>query len=758
MKKSSTLAYIVAIMMVFTLLAPVFNAPAVQAAGIPEVVGEMNKIIPYLDQDEKAAIGAARDALGEISSGDWDTVLGIGTDNNLLTDAVIAKFDGETDDAKKAAAKAALIQVGIDLGYIYYSQDTAVLEEDLTKFKNDHRATFRKLFGSTTTVDDLYRLLDATRKQLPTVIQANSGEFVDPLAFGSNTDLVETIPNVLNAAMQNALNQEEFANFRGKLEDIGWSTGKLINQQKKLGNIIDSSQAARLGLAKAMVRSETQLGENSSTTFAVGDLIRPTILIMGKDATPYVEWQSSNPSVVEVTTDEQTSNYILTAKGTGTATLTAFRDVDTANPAAPSDWIFKYEVTVAAAVTPPPSPGGGGGGGGVPKAPEKVIVAGSSVDKETSTVDGKTVETFTVKTDITKQISDAKAKGADTVDIRIPASNTATTVINVPNKVLKSAEGMNVRISCRNMSLELPKALVDAMAKSGQDLNITIDRGTVTEANAQLGGVKGAEGAKVLGTPTHIDTAIKGKTTVTLPLEGIDIPTEPAAQKAFLDSLAILAVHGDKSKDLIQGTIVYENNKPVGIKFTVDRFSMFAIIKLADKVVEPVVTLTDIAGHWAQADIQKLFEAGAISGYPDKSFKPNNNITRAEFAVTLVKALNLAPQSGKVFNDTANHWAKDFIATAQAYGIISGYSDTEFGPNDKITREQMAVMVVKAADLTATDNAKTFTDSAKVSAWAKDAVIAASSNGIISGYPDGSFKPQANATRAEAVTIIVKIL
>jgi len=67
-------------------------------------------------------------------------------------------------------------------------------------------------------------------------------------------------------------------------------------------------------------------------------------------------------------------------------------------------------------------------------------------------------------------------------------------------------------------------------------------------------------------------------------------------------------------------------------------------------------------------------------------------------------------------------------------------------------------MVAKAANLTAGANTKTFTDAAKVSAWAKDAVIATSSNGIINGYPDGSFKPQANATRAEAVTVIAKVL
>jgi hypothetical protein len=192
-------------------------------------------------------------------------------------------------------------------------------------------------------------------------------------------------------------------------------------------------------------------------------------------------------------------------------------------------------------------------------------------------------------------------------------------------------------------------------------------------------------------------------------------------------------------------------------------FTKFAVIATAKEEVKPPVTpvkveLTDISGHWAQANIEKLVAAGAISGYPDKTFKPDANISRAEFAVTLVKALKLAPKSGKVFNDTAKHWAKDSIATAQAYGIINGYSDTQFGPDDKITREQMAVMVAKAANLTAGANTKTFTDAAKVSAWAKDAVIATSSNGIINGYPDGSFKPQANATRAEAVTVIAKVL
>jgi len=338
-KKNSTLAYIVTIMMVFTLLAPVVIAPPVQAAGIPEIVDQMNEIIPYLDQADKDAIQAARVSLQGIPLNDaqWDTVLGVDTANNLLTSQVIAQFDGADDAAKTAAAREALINVAIGLGNIYYSQNATVLETDLTNFKETNKATFQKLFGTTTSVDDLYQLLQATRGQFGSVISVN-GTYLDNLAFGSNATLVDTIPNVLDDAMQNVLNTNPaFTDFRGKLEAIGWSTTKLINQQKELGTIIDDSMAARLGLAKAMVRSETTLASGVPTTFAIDEVIPHTILIMGRDATDIVEWQSSS-SVVEVTTDTQTGNYILTAKAPGTATLT--------NPAEASDWIFKYDVTV----------------------------------------------------------------------------------------------------------------------------------------------------------------------------------------------------------------------------------------------------------------------------------------------------------------------------------------------------------------------------------------------------------------------------
>lgn len=169
--------------------------------------------------------------------------------------------------------------------------------------------------------------------------------------------------------------------------------------------------------------------------------------------------------------------------------------------------------------------------------------------------------------------------------------------------------------------------------------------------------------------------------------------------------------------------------------------------------------LTDIAGHWAQNDIVKLVDQGVITGYPDGTFRPDANITRAEFVTVLVKAFKLDPVSdGKIFADTDSHWAKEYVAAAVYYGICNGYDTSHFGPDDLITREQMAAMVIRAAKLKSASGTLNFTDSGAISPWAIDSVNTAVADGIIRGYPDNTFKPQGNATRAEAVTVLVNAL
>lgn len=180
-------------------------------------------------------------------------------------------------------------------------------------------------------------------------------------------------------------------------------------------------------------------------------------------------------------------------------------------------------------------------------------------------------------------------------------------------------------------------------------------------------------------------------------------------------------------------------------------------------VTQPVMTvptssLNDITNHWAADRINKLVTRGAIKGYPDNTFRPDTTITRAEFTTVVVKAFNLTNSNGKVFTDTSGHWAKDYIATATAAGIVGGYNDNTFGPDDPITREQMAAIVVKASCLTAAAGENQFIDNSSIADWAQDAVATAVNHQIINGYPDNTFKPGGKATRAEAVTVIVNAL
>jgi hypothetical protein len=192
----------------------------------------------------------------------------------------------------------------------------------------------------------------------------------------------------------------------------------------------------------------------------------------------------------------------------------------------------------------------------------------------------------------------------------------------------------------------------------------------------------------------------------------------------------------------------------------VNHFTKFAVLahEKEGATEEPVVSkkvLKDIQGHWAEKHIQQLVDLGAITGYPDGLFLPNNTITRAEFVQVLVNAFTLEQQGAQVFEDTKGHWAQESISKAMANGIVTGYDAKHFGPNDPITREQIASMIMRAAQLAPGTDNSSFTDHAVISKWAQGSVAALVKEGILTGYADGSLKPQKAATRAEAATMIL---
>lgn len=179
-----------------------------------------------------------------------------------------------------------------------------------------------------------------------------------------------------------------------------------------------------------------------------------------------------------------------------------------------------------------------------------------------------------------------------------------------------------------------------------------------------------------------------------------------------------------------------------------------------DATEAPVETsvFTDVpASHWAYSYIMDLYEAGIVNGVSATEFMPDSNVTRAEFTKMAVGIFGLtATTTTTQFVDVpATEWYASAVAAATEAGIVQGISDTEFGPNENITREQMATIIGRQYGMM-NDTALTYTDAANVEAYAVPYVAALSEAGYLTG-DNGMFYPKNNATRAEAATLLDRV-
>lgn len=170
---------------------------------------------------------------------------------------------------------------------------------------------------------------------------------------------------------------------------------------------------------------------------------------------------------------------------------------------------------------------------------------------------------------------------------------------------------------------------------------------------------------------------------------------------------------------------------------------------------------TDIIGHWAENDINEMAKRGVVSGVTDTTFEPARAITRAEFAALISRSLRLtATNQQSVFEDVpSNAWYANEVAAAA--GLITGY-ERYFRPEDLITREEMAVIVVKAyvfsGKTPASGTLDMFADRTDISDWAVSFAEQAAGTGLIRGITANTFAPHDIATRAQATSILKRLL
>jgi len=160
--------------------------------------------------------------------------------------------------------------------------------------------------------------------------------------------------------------------------------------------------------------------------------------------------------------------------------------------------------------------------------------------------------------------------------------------------------------------------------------------------------------------------------------------------------------------------------------------------------------------------ISDLVLKNILKGYEDCTIRPDNNISRAELVTMVIRAMGLTPSENPVLDfadkDSIPSWAAGYVALAKEHGIVSGYEDNTFRANKECTREEAVTIIMNAFKLGESNNELKFTDAKDISSWAYKYVAKAVEEGIINGYPDNTFRPRKNITRAEIITILYSCL
>lgn len=417
------------------------------------------------------------------------------------------------------------------------------------------------------------------------------------------------------------------------------------------------------------------------------------------------------------------------------------------------------------------SSGGGGGGGGTVVTPTPVVVPGAvkslveegvqqvSVTPLTASKDGVTTVTVS-DSDLKAALAKAAAaKTAVVISVSSIADKTAELSLTAEQlKLLAGAQAdSTVIVNIAGSAVALPVSLL-AASPAGQSLKLVIKQ----EPDAASKLIAGTPGAQVIGTPVSYEASWTTATGSTY----LNVPTNVFIKRTF-------TVPG-KIESKTAGVLFEKDGlvTPVASVFTpqadgttivtVSRpgFSVYAAVS------KPAAAFTDIANSKSAVAIQTLADKLIIQGTSATTFAPQSNLTRAEFTALLTRALGLRTDASVTFSDvkSTDWYAKDVAAASKA-GLILGIGNGKFAPTQKVTRQELAVILDRAVKLTGTElkavanpSFTTYSDSAKVAPYAKDSLQALTKAGIFASETGIAFNPTAPATRETAAAALYELL
>jgi len=412
--------------------------------------------------------------------------------------------------------------------------------------------------------------------------------------------------------------------------------------------------------------------------------------------------------------------------------------------------------------TPPPSGGGGGGGrGGSPTTTTTTTPTGTVTTKgSTSTLTADAAKVDAIISDPNKT----------TVELTVPAAaNVTTAAVQVGVEQLAKVFEANkeAAVAFGDVKLTFAPGAIDLAAFAGQNATVMFEIKSVDPS--QVSGTTGSSLFKVAGNVYELNIRVLvgnqdkgGIHSFSKPVE-VKLPYDPSnLGTASEESLGVYRYNETTGAwDYVGGKVDTTANC---VSVNLNSFSKYAVMAYQK-------TFADMAGHWAKADVEIMASRHIVTGMTGTTFGPELNVSRAQFATFLQRSLNLAADesaAGQFSDVQSGSWYAGAVGAAVKANLVKGYEDGTFRPDQLITRQEMAVMitralaysgktvVLKAAEIEAL--LARFSDAAQVGDWAKEAAAVAVKESIVNGRTDNLYEPEANATRAEAVVMLKRML
>ena len=389
---------------------------------------------------------------------------------------------------------------------------------------------------------------------------------------------------------------------------------------------------------------------------------------------------------------------------------------------------------------------------------------------------GSRATNYTITTDkLVTAITTLAAAEMKTANIVFEVPTTQNAAIVSYSLAALQAAGKNgdftLVINYGDLSYSVPISSIDlnkAARQSGGSavsnyLRIAFEEGS-SSATTSLETAINRNGASIIAGPFVYElTVVNGSTSEDAVITGnITRTVQSSANITFSNTTAVYYDEGISAISAVPTTFSKDNGSTT-ITFKRPGNSAYAIVK-SDK------TFADTTSHWAHDSITIMARKFVIEGHSTTKFNPQASITRGEFATYIAKGLGLSTNKAgaKKFKDVNSDTVMGgYIGAAVEAGIVSGVSSTSFAPNSYITRQDMALMMIRAASyggISTTLSSSVdsilngYSDKSQLSAYAKPGVATAINLGIISGTTTTKLSPKQNATRAEGTIMIMRLL